>query len=342
MKKKTFLKENKQLSTGLVVDRVNGVIRNAKICGFESKNNRVYTEEALRNGVHLYEGAPVNIDHLTDGDAHRRLTDRLGKITNPRFVEGVGIVGDFQILVSHPYAEVMFEAAERQLPLGFSHTAEGQVEEGEDGIEKVIKLESVTSCDVVANPATNTTFSESVKSKKKKGTNKMQISEADKAILEESMKKAAVADDMVEEKDDEGDMEEACESDDEGDMEEASDDAEGNMEEADADVSGVDDQKAVGKVSPKLQGKKGYIPKDYVKESHKPVTSKELSNLIEGAGINVAAPLNKVLAKLTKNDAVLVIRSLAEAGMQKTTSLNLKESADVKQLPKNIFAWLKD
>jgi len=356
-KKHIHLKEQKQVSMDLVVDRANGIIKNAKICGFESKNNRVYTEQALKQGVHLYDGAVVNIDHLTETDVHRKLTDRLGRITNPRFVANDGIRGDFEILVSHPLAEMIFEAAERGIPLGFSHTAEGEVED-KDGVEYVVRLESITSVDVVANPATNSTFAESIgnKSKKKKG-NKMQISEEQKKLLEkEDMKKAAIADDMTENEDDmeeDEDLEENEDEMEESDEKEESDDEieededeveedEDELEEADADVSGVDDQKSVGKVSPKLQGKDSYMPKDYVKESHKKVKAKELANLIEGAGLSVGSPVKKVLAKLTKSDAVLVIRALAEAGIQKTAAVNLKESSDGRKLPKNIFAWLKD
>ncbi len=169
-------------SKGLVIDKEAGIIRNVKLLGFVSKNGRNYTADAVREAVGLYEGVPVNADH-GDTKSPRSIHDRLGRVINVRFVEGEGLFGDFEFLKSHPLSERIIEAAER-LPesMGFSHYADGEVRKVK-GVEEVYKITKVKSVDLVADPATCNSLSETVMAEeedKKKSD--------DKPVVEENVK----------------------------------------------------------------------------------------------------------------------------------------------------------
>ena len=152
------------LSGSVKVDREAGVIRGVKLIGFESKNGRVYPPKVLKESVHLYEGAKVNVDHPRDGNAtsERSYGDRLGVIRNVRFVEGKGNFGDFHFNPKHPMADqVVWDAENNPESLGFSHNATlrlGQPKNGKQVIESIVAIRSM---DLVADPATTTSLFES-------------------------------------------------------------------------------------------------------------------------------------------------------------------------------------
>jgi len=160
---------NKSNSGGsLSVERDTGIIKNVKIIGFSSDNDRQYTPEALENAVHLYEGVLVNIDHPEKGPTQQRSSyDRFGKLSNVRFVEGKGLFGDLVYLKSHPMANQICEAAERMPELfGLSHNAQGEGVTNKQGTFIVSKVTEVRHVDVVADPATTHSLAESKKSVK--------------------------------------------------------------------------------------------------------------------------------------------------------------------------------
>lgn len=160
---------NKSNSGGsLSVERDTGIIKNVKIIGFSSDNDRQYTAEALENAVHLYEGVLVNIDHPEKGPTQQRSSyDRFGKLSNVRFVEGKGLFGDLVYLKSHPMANQICEAAERMPELfGLSHNAQGEGVTNKQGTFIVSKVTEVRHVDVVADPATTHSLAESKKSLK--------------------------------------------------------------------------------------------------------------------------------------------------------------------------------
>ena len=151
------------LATGTRVDRTAGVIRGVKLIGFESRNNRIYPAKVLKEAVHLYEGAKVNIDHPDRGPSQeRKYSDRFGAIKNVRFVEGQGLYGDFHFNPHHPMTEqVLWDAENNPEALGFSHNATlrlGKPQGGKEVIESIIQIRSM---DLVADPATTTSLFES-------------------------------------------------------------------------------------------------------------------------------------------------------------------------------------
>lgn len=160
----------KSFSGGLRVDRATGTIYNVKILGFDSENNRRYLPEAVKAAKSLYEGIKVNLDH-PDGDPNqpRKAEDRIGKLTNVRYVEGKGLFGNLQLLMSRPMAKSICEAAEKMPDAyGLSHNAQGEGEEDKDGILVIRRITDVRHVDLVADPATTKSLAESVQRAKRK------------------------------------------------------------------------------------------------------------------------------------------------------------------------------
>jgi hypothetical protein len=147
----------------MVVDRENGIIRGVKVLGLISDNGRQYLPSAVKAAQKMYEGVKVNIDHPAHADDSRSATDRFGKLINIHFVEGEGLYGDLEFLTTHPMAARICEAAERMPDaFGLSHNAQGEGDE-KDGIFVVSKIVEVRHVDVVADPATTKSLSESIK-----------------------------------------------------------------------------------------------------------------------------------------------------------------------------------
>lgn len=153
---------------GIRVDRNAGTIANVKILGLVSENGRQYLPAAIQAAKKLYEGVHVNIDHPKDSpDQQRSAYDRFGKLARIRWVEGEGLYGDLVYLKTHPMAERICEAAERMPDaFGMSHNAQGEGEENKDGVFVVSKIVEVRHVDLVADPATTKSLSESKKMKK--------------------------------------------------------------------------------------------------------------------------------------------------------------------------------
>jgi hypothetical protein len=166
------------------VDRKAKLIRGVKILGFHSRNpgsvlgkdfadmaGYDYDPSAIKQALPLYEGAPVNLDHLEskrDGngmrvpDGSRHVKQRFGKLQNVR-VESDGAYADIRYLDNHPLTPMVLEAAE-EMPDVFtmSHHAHGEVDKGTDSRGKVSKINQVHSVDLIAErPGTTTSLFES-------------------------------------------------------------------------------------------------------------------------------------------------------------------------------------
>lgn len=148
----------------LHVDRAESIVRNVKIIGFDSANGRVYTPEALKEAIPLYEGVNVNIDHPEGSpDDQRSAWDRIGFLKNVHFVDGKGLYGDLHLLPSHPFTERVLEAAEKMPQIyGLSHNAKGEGYEDKKSNKFVVnRVAEVRHVDLVADPATTQSLAES-------------------------------------------------------------------------------------------------------------------------------------------------------------------------------------
>jgi hypothetical protein len=114
----------------------------------------------MAEAARLYEGAPVNVDHPATERKDRPLAEAFGWIRNVRQEQGA-VYGDLHYLQSHPQAELVAEAAERNPNrIGLSHHAEGTVRM--DGQRVIVEtVERVHSIDLVQTPATNAGLFES-------------------------------------------------------------------------------------------------------------------------------------------------------------------------------------
>jgi len=151
------------------IDREAGVIRGVKVLGYISKNGREYSDKAMDDGVKLYEGLRVNVDHpdRKNPKAERQFIEGFGELRNVR-KEPSGVFADMHFKKSHPSAELVCESAERfPKQFGLSHNAEGEVVKrgGKPIVESLVRAESV---DIVGKPATNEGLFESIDSSKGK------------------------------------------------------------------------------------------------------------------------------------------------------------------------------
>ncbi len=138
-----------------------GVFKNLKICGPKSKNGRSYPESTRRTSAHLYEGAPVYINHTkgNENPAARSYENRFGVIINPR-AEADGTYGDLKYNPKHAMAEsVKWDIVNRTKGVGLSHVVQANAvrRNGEFVVESI---SSVISVDIVDAPATNNSFFE--------------------------------------------------------------------------------------------------------------------------------------------------------------------------------------
>lgn len=147
--------------SGATVDRQANIIRGVKILGLTSQNGRNYLPETLRRALSLYEAAPVYFNHPPkNSTADRPYEDRFGETCNVRLTES-GIYGDVKFNPKHPRAEqVLFDIENNTSKVGFSpdHYGDGPMRNGRRIVESISRVKSI---DIVANPATNRSFSES-------------------------------------------------------------------------------------------------------------------------------------------------------------------------------------
>jgi len=147
------------------IDRDSGIVRNICILSPVSKNNRVYTPQAIANSVRLFEGTKAFANHpkRSERGEVRDVRDLIGKYFNIRVEDGK-LRGDLEVLESHK--NWVFPLAEQAPELvGMSINAQGKVfRRGER--EMVESITSVRSVDLVSEPAATISLFESISQKK--------------------------------------------------------------------------------------------------------------------------------------------------------------------------------
>ena len=160
------------------VDTDTGVISGVALLGRISRNDRVYSEAAMRQAAELYRDVGVFVDHPTsseirDRDGVRSVRDLAGRVLRAT-VSGNFVRGDIQVLRGHAPGDLVLALAER-MPgvVGFSHRATGTTSRDSSGTEVVDAVTAVASVDLVADPATvNGLFESLIESKGAKKMNK--------------------------------------------------------------------------------------------------------------------------------------------------------------------------
>lgn len=152
-------------ASDLQIDEENGVIRGVRIINRNSLNNggnREYGEQALNDGLRLYEGAEVNIDHPPTGQESkpRAFIEGWGILKNIKRVAD-GDVGDLHYLKEHAATPLILERHKRGFPLGLSHNALGKTIT-RNSKQFVESLQKVHSVDLVRRPATTRSLKEGI------------------------------------------------------------------------------------------------------------------------------------------------------------------------------------
>ncbi len=144
-------------------DSDSGLISGVKILGLTSRNGRVYPPEVLREAAPLYEGAKVNVNHVSKEAARlpRDYRDRIGTVSNVVFKENSGLFADFHYNPNHAQAkQLLWDAHNAPNNVGFSHCVEA-VYHQENDMTIIDKIVRVISVDLVADPATTNGLFES-------------------------------------------------------------------------------------------------------------------------------------------------------------------------------------
>lgn len=135
------------------------VIRRVKVLGPESRNGRLYTAEARRSAVPLYEGAKVYFDHRAksrpgEPAPDRAVIDRFGVLENVR-EEGDSVYADLRFNPRHLYADTVRGWIDTDpTALGFSHDVDAERHFDADGTMVVTRIAEVHAVDLVEDPAT--------------------------------------------------------------------------------------------------------------------------------------------------------------------------------------------
>ena len=140
-------------SDGRRIDKAQGVIRDVKVCGQSSRNNREYSPQALRDIAAKAEGANVCLDHDKANPGNRREAEAWGTLRNVHVV-GDEVRGDLHYIKSHGDTPRLLERIERGIGrIGLSIAAEGRSNRrGERMIVEAV--DKVFSVDLVSGPAT--------------------------------------------------------------------------------------------------------------------------------------------------------------------------------------------
>lgn len=146
------------------IDEAAHVIRDVKVLGLESKNNRYYPKETVAAAVKLYEGVRVNVNHTDHPHQSRRYEERIGVLRGVHLKDGdKGLYGNFHYNPKHVLAEQLIWDA-KNLPenVGFSHDVTGvTTTDKKSGKVIVEEITAVRSVDLVADPATTNSLYES-------------------------------------------------------------------------------------------------------------------------------------------------------------------------------------
>src|SRR5262245_53627832 len=138
------------------VDRSRCLIEGVKVLGLSSGNGNDYTVAVLEKALPLYESRKVNLDHplrRAKGE-DRKVSERWGKLQNAR-VAADGLYGDLLYNPHHPMTETLLWWAENMPDcIGLSQYGWGTGRKKPDGRWQVESIDSVTSVDLVADPAT--------------------------------------------------------------------------------------------------------------------------------------------------------------------------------------------
>jgi len=166
--KEKNLVERVENSFGAVenIDESTRVIKNICIMGRkESANNRVYSDKAIDSLVGFANGAKCYINHISKEEIKQRsgvrdLRDWAGVLENT-YRKGDGVFADLKVRES--YFDLFKDIATMK-PQGIGHSIDARVKAFTDdktGMESIVDIARLNSCDIVSSPAMTTNLFES-------------------------------------------------------------------------------------------------------------------------------------------------------------------------------------
>ncbi|MBQ2620873.1 MAG: hypothetical protein IJF84_05990 [Thermoguttaceae bacterium] len=179
-------------ASSMTNDLDSGLISGVKILGLTSRNGRVYPPEVLREAAPLYEGAKVNVNHVSKEAARlpRDYRDRIGTVSNVVFKENSGLFADFHYNPNHAQAkQLLWDAHNAPNNVGFSHCVEA-VYHQENDLSVIDKIVRVISVDLVADPATTNGLFES--EEPEEGNRQEAVGSSDSPSAEEGSRQETV------------------------------------------------------------------------------------------------------------------------------------------------------
>lgn len=148
-----------QAPGSLRVDREKGVIYGARLLGEKSANGRHYGHDVRAKHRHIYERAPVFLEH--ENEKGHLVVDHVGW-SDSIDVRADATFGNVNLLLTHPQTPVLLERAERNPEsFGLSHEVHGDGKTNADGTFVVERMEGPARLAFVTNPATNKSLFES-------------------------------------------------------------------------------------------------------------------------------------------------------------------------------------
>ena len=136
------------------------ILKDRLICGWKSKNlgpgskPRIYSRQALKDAVSLFEGESIFLNHEWDVPKGRRKFEHLlGRVTNVHVTEQ-GMRGDYELSDKHPEAQRIADHYDKKLPLGGMSPDLDAEYAIVDGRQIIVKINKINSLDFVATPAT--------------------------------------------------------------------------------------------------------------------------------------------------------------------------------------------
>jgi len=131
------------------------ILKNVKLIGVKSDNQRKYPIEVLMEAKDLYHDVPVYLGHKNG--QKRNYTERVGVIKNPH-CKDTGIYGELHLNPFHTQSpSIQWDYEHNSKRVGMSHDAEGETK---NGIVK--KLIAIHSVDLVTEAATCVSLREEV------------------------------------------------------------------------------------------------------------------------------------------------------------------------------------
>lgn len=139
------------------------LVQDVVIHGRQSANGRVYSDRAMQSIAERADGARAFADHPEGvrGEV-RPVGSLIGRFRRPRVV-GDRIRAHLQVVDAPPWRDLLPALREDSMGVGFSIRASGHVKRIEDGPDVVEDVTELRAIELVSEPATTISLTESVR-----------------------------------------------------------------------------------------------------------------------------------------------------------------------------------